>query len=73
MPAAAHRSTTAKRSHLRFIGEIITELKKVVWLSRREVLYLSTLVLVISVTAGLILGAIDFGFTALVEDVFLGR
>jgi preprotein translocase subunit SecE len=73
MPAAAHRSTTAKRSRLRFIGEIITELKKVVWLSRREVLYLSTLVLVISVTAGLILGAIDFGFTALVEDVFLGR
>jgi len=73
MPAAAQHSTTAKRSRLRFIGETITELKKVVWLSRREVIYLSTLVLVISVTAGLILGAIDFGFTALVEDVFLGR
>lgn len=73
MPAAAHRSATTRRSRLKFIGEIITELKKVVWLSRREVLYLSTLVLVISVAAGLVLGAIDYGFAALVEDVFVGH
>jgi preprotein translocase subunit SecE len=48
-------------------------LKKVVWLSRREVIYLSTLVLIISVSAGLVLGAIDFGFSALVENVLVGR
>jgi len=72
MPAV-HHSATTKRSRLRFIGEIITELKKVVWLSRREVLYLSTLVLVISVAAGLVLGAIDYGFAALVEDVLVGH
>lgn len=69
----AHHSATTRRSRIRFIGEIITELKKVVWLSRREVLYLSTLVLVISLTAGLILGAIDYGFSALVENVLVGR
>lgn len=73
MPAAAHHSATTKRSRLRFIGETITELKKVVWLSRREVMYLSTLVLIISVAAGLVLGAIDFGFSALVENVLVGR
>lgn len=73
MPAVAHHSTTTRRSRIRFIGEIITELKKVVWLSRREILYLSTLVLVISVIAGLILGAIDYGFSALVENVLVGR
>jgi len=72
MPAV-HHSATTKRSRLRFIGEIITELKKVVWLSRREVLYLSTLVLVISVAAGLVLGAIDYGFAAFVEDVLVGH
>lgn len=72
MPVARHLATT-RRSRIRFIGEIITELKKVVWLSRREVLYLSTLVLVISLTAGLILGAIDYGFSALVENVLVGR
>jgi preprotein translocase subunit SecE len=71
MPATARQSTPARR--LRFIGEIITELRKVVWLSRREVLYLSTLVLIISVAAGLVLGAIDFGFSALVENVLVGR
>jgi len=73
MPAVAHHSTTTRRSRIRFIGEIITELKKVVWLSRREILYLSTLVLVISVIAGLILGTIDYGFSALVENVLVGR
>jgi preprotein translocase subunit SecE len=73
MPATAHHSATTKRSRIRFIGEIITELKKVVWLSRREVIYLSTLVLIISVSAGLVLGAIDFGFSALVENVLVGR
>ena len=72
MPVA-HHSATTRRSRIRFIGEIITELKKVVWLSRREVLYLSTLVLVISLAAGVVLGAIDYGFSALVENVLVGR
>ena len=68
-----HQAATAKRSRFRFIGETISELRKVVWLSRREVIYLSTLVLVVSIAAGLILGAFDYGFAGLVEKVFLGR
>jgi len=63
---------TAKR-RFRLIGETIAELKKVVWLSRREVVYLSILVILISVAAGFLLGVIDFGFTGLVENIFLGR
>jgi len=63
---------TAKR-RFRFLGEIISELKKVVWLSRREVAYLTILVVIVSVAAGLLLGALDYGFAALVEKVFLGR
>jgi preprotein translocase SecE subunit len=63
---------TAKR-RFRFLGEIISELKKVVWLSRREVAYLTVLVVIVSVAAGLLLGALDYGFAALVERVFLGR
>jgi preprotein translocase subunit SecE len=69
----AHHIATTKRSRFRFIGETIAELRKVVWLSRREVVYLSALVLVVSVAAGIILGALDYGFTGLVEKVFLGR
>ncbi|MFC1931319.1 preprotein translocase subunit SecE [Chloroflexota bacterium] len=70
-----HHTATAKRtgSKFRFIGETISELRKVVWLSRREIVYLSTLVLVISVAAGLVLGAVDYGFSNLVEKIFLGK
>ncbi len=68
------RSTAAKRSgpRFRFISETIAELKKVVWLTRREVVYLTALVLLVAVIVGLILGVIDFGFTKLVNNVLLG-
>ena len=70
-----HQITT-KRRGLRlfnYIGEIINELKKVVWLTRREAAYLTVLVLIVSIAAGIVLGAIDFGFTGLVDNVFLGK
>ena len=68
--------TTAKRSGFRpfnYIGEIINELKKVVWLTRREVAYLTVLVLIVSIMAGIFLGALDYGFTDLVDKIFLGK
>ncbi len=71
----APTTATASQAGSRFkiIGEIIAELKKVVWLSRREIIYLTVLVLVVSVAAGAFLGALDYGFSALVEKIFLGR
>jgi len=68
------RSATTKRNTLRFrfIRETIAELKKVVWLTRRELIYLTSLVLIVAITVGLILGIIDYGFTRLVNDIFLG-
>jgi len=65
---------TAKRSgsRFRFIGEIIAELKKVVWLSRREAAYLTALVLLVSITMGIVMGVLDFSFTKLVNDIFIG-
>ena len=68
--------TVTKRSGLRlfrYIGDIIAELRKVVWLTRRETAYLTGLVLIVAVTAGIILGALDYGFTGLIDKVFLGR
>ena len=69
-----HHVAVAKRSGSRFraISEIIAELKKVVWLSRREIVYLTGLVLIVSIAAGIVLGLLDYGFTGLVEKVFLG-
>ena len=67
------RSASAKQSgsRFRFVGETIAELKKVVWLTRREAVYLTVLVLIISITVGLILGVVDYGFTKLINDIFL--
>ncbi len=56
----------------RYFGEIINELKKVVWLSRREVLYLTGMVLIVTIIAGVVLGALDYGFSQLVNKVFVG-
>jgi len=69
------RTVTAKpsRSRFRFLGETISELKKVTWLTRRELIYLTTLVLITAAVAGVILGVLDYGFSELVEKVFLGR
>ena len=69
-----HQTAITKRVGLRFrfFGDIIAELKKVVWLSRREAIYLTTLVLIVTVAMGILLGALDYGFTQLVDKLFLG-
>lgn len=62
---------TAKKSpRFRFIRETIAELRKVVWLSRREALYLTALVLVVAVSVGIVLGVIDYFFSFLVKTIF---
>lgn len=67
-------STTAKRgsSRFRFIGNTIAELKKVTWLTRREVAYLTALVLIVAVTVGAVLSGIDWGFSGIVNKLLLG-
>ena len=67
-----HNITRRSGFRFRFIGETIAELKKVVWLTRREWVYLTVLVLIVSITVGLVLGVIDYGFTNLINKLFLG-
>jgi len=69
-----HQITTKRRRFrlFNYVSEIINELKKVVWLTRREIAYLSGLVLIITIIAGIFLGVFDFGFTELVNKVFVG-
>ena len=68
------RGAIPKQSSQRFrlVGDIIAELKKVVWLTRREVAYLTGLVLLVAAAVGLVLGIIDYGFARLVNDLLLG-
>ena len=60
-------------SRLKFIGDTISELKKVVWLNRREAAYLTLLVLIVAIVAGLVLGLLDLGFTRLIDLILLGK
>lgn len=58
-------------THPRFAGEIIGELRKVVWPSRQETRNLTTVVVVLAVAVGVFLGVIDFAFSKLIENVLL--
>jgi len=50
-----------------YFGEVIAELKKAVWPTREETRRLTIMVIIISIAIGLFLGAIDLGFTHLVN------
>ncbi|MFH0914542.1 MAG: preprotein translocase subunit SecE [Chloroflexota bacterium] len=57
---------------VQFCRDNIAELKKVVWLNRREAAYLTFLVLVVSAMVGILLGVLDFAFARLVDGLLLG-
>ena len=59
--------TKKRGSRFSFFSDIIAELKKVVWLSRREAVYLTALVLIVSISVGAILGVLDFSFSKIIE------
>jgi preprotein translocase subunit SecE len=56
-----------KNAVANYISETIAELKKVIWLSRRDLLYLSGIVLLVTLVVGVILGSIDFGFSKFIQ------
>ncbi len=50
---------------------IVSELRKVVWPSAEETRSLTTVVIVVAVSVGIILGVVDFGFSELVKWALL--
>ncbi len=64
--------TRPKRSRFAIVREIIEELRKVVWPTRREAIRLTIMVLAVCLAVGLLLGTLDYGFAELVNRVFLG-
>ena len=76
MPRAPRAAATkGKRGILswrpRWVMDIISELRKVVWPSRPDTIHLTVVVLIVSVIIGLFLGGVDIGFAWLVEHVLL--
>jgi len=54
-----------------YVREVMSELRKVVWPTREETRRLTVMVIIIAGAVGVFLGAIDLGFTHLV-NLFLG-
>jgi preprotein translocase subunit SecE len=61
-----------KKRRFTFFSDVIGELKKVVWPTRQETLRLTLIVLGLCILMGVVLGAIDYGFSELVAKVLLG-
>jgi len=67
-PPAAKPAAPAKPS---FFGNILAELKKVNWPTREETRKLTVMVLVVAFGVGLVLGALDYGLSFLVDRFLL--
>ena len=65
------RGRLYRLTHPRIIIEVVDELRKVVWPSRQETRSLTTVVVIVSVSIGAFLGAVDWGFSRLLERVLL--
>lgn len=59
------------KQRFKFVGETISELRKVVWPTRQEATYLTTLVIVVTVLIAIVLGVIDYGFSRLMEVILV--
>ena len=65
--APARRSAGSEPARRRLIGlqffrETVGELKRVVWPTREQTTRLTILVIIISITVGILLGIVDLGF-----------
>ncbi len=60
-----------ERWPFKFFGEVITELRKVSWLSREDLIRLGLMVIVVTVAAGIVLGLVDYGFSKLIKVALL--
>ena len=68
----ANKPAEKKPSRFRIFGDIFGELKKVTWLTRRETVYLTGLVLAVALFMGVVLGLLDWGFSQIVDKLFIG-
>jgi preprotein translocase subunit SecE len=63
-----------KRRLLRMPGwmdDIWSELKKVTWPTREETAYLTMVVIIVAVSVGLMLGAVDVAFSWIIDQLLL--
>jgi len=60
-----------KKPRFGFIRNVVAELKKVSWLSRKDATRLTAIVLVVTVAVAIILGIVDYAFSKFAEAVLI--
>ena len=71
-PARRRRSPFSFFGRLtpRFIGDVISELRKVTWPTFSETRYLTLVVAVVAIAVGFLLGGVDIFFGWIIEKIF---
>lgn len=57
----------------RFAMDIFSELKKVIWPKREDVVNLTIVIVIVTILIGAFLGLVDIGFSWLIDKTLLGR
>jgi preprotein translocase subunit SecE len=55
----------------RFASDIISELRKVIWPKREDVVHLTVVIVIVTVLIAFVLGLIDIGFSQLIDKTLL--
>ena len=71
-PARQRSGDGRKGPKFRFIGEVVSELRRVTWPTRQETMRLTIMVVAVATAIGLFLGIFDMGFARLI-DLILGN
>ncbi|MEX0682167.1 MAG: preprotein translocase subunit SecE [Dehalococcoidia bacterium] len=54
-----------------FLVDVVSELRKVVWPEREDVVHLTVVIVIVTIIIGAVLGAIDIGFGWLIDRTLL--
>ena len=57
----------------RFLTDVISELRKVVWPKREDVMHLTVVIVIVTILVGAVLGGIDVAFGWLIDKYLLSR
>ncbi len=73
LPRAAAPKTKRKTPFWqpKWIMDIVSELRKVVWPTRQDTLHLTVVVVIVATIIGAALGGIDLGFAWIVENILI--
>jgi preprotein translocase subunit SecE len=75
MGASPRTAQPARRGLLgwrpRFLMDVISELRKVIWPKREDVTHLTFVIVIVTVLIGAVLGLIDIGFSQLIDHTLL--